>query len=382
MTTSRRRRLLIVSQPLEAGVPRHVFDLVSFLDPTAYEIDVACPRVSELWPSLEPLRHVRLHEMAPHRQPALVDGRTLARLLPLVRRADIIHAHSSKAGFLVRLAAAVQGRAAACVFTPHGWSFWSARGARARVYESLERLAARWCRRILAVSEYERRVGLRCRIGVADQYRVIPNGVDLERFSAPPAPVRGRVLMVGRLAAPKRPDVAVHAVAALCSRFPELELHLVGDGPERPRVEALVAGLGLSRRVRLLGTRHDVPALLAEAECLIVTSDYEACPLSVLEGMAAGIPVIAARVGGVPEIVDDGTTGILVEPGRPDELAAALAHLLSDRERARSIGDAGRCKVQAAFSSEGMSRAIVQVYDEVTLAAQVPQASRATAASR
>lgn len=366
-----RRRLLIVSQPLEAGVTRHVLDLVRLLDPAAYEIDVACPRVADLWRSLEAMPQVRRHAIAPHREAAFADGGTLARLLPLVGRADVIHAHSSKAGFMARLAAALRGRVSACIFTPHGWSFWAARGARARLYRSLERIAARWCRTIVAVSEHERRAGLADRIGTPGQYRVVRNGVDLQRFGGQRAPVGGRVLMVGRLAAPKRPDLAIRAVHALRSNFPELELHLVGDGPERRRVEGLIAHLQLTGRVRLLGTRNDVPALLSTAQCVVLASDSEACPLSIIESMAAGVPVVGSRVGGVPEIVEHGATGVLVEPGSPDALAAALRGLLSDPQRAQRMGDAGRRRAQQEFSSRDMVRKIVQAYREAMSACEV-----------
>ena len=253
----------------------------------------------------------------------------------------------------------------ACVFTPHGWSFWSARGATARAYRALERIAARWCRTIIAVSEYERRAGLAHRIGAPPQYRVIRNGIDLQRFGGRCAPVGGRVLMVGRLAAPKRPDLAIRAVHSLRSRVPTLALELVGDGPERRRIEALIAELGLQTRVRLLGSRTDVPALLSTAQCVVLASDSEACPLSVIEAMAAGVPVVASRVGGTPEIVEAGVTGILVEPGSVAALAAALDAVLSDPQRAQRMGEAGRRRAQREFSSQAMTDHIVRTYQPV-----------------
>lgn len=370
-TAPDRRRLLLVSQPLEGGVTRHVLDLVRGLDPDVYQIDVACPRASDLWASLEGTPGVRRYAIAPNRQPTLADGVTLGRLLALAKRADIIHAHSSKAGFLARLAAAAHGRASACIFTPHGWSFWSGRGAKARAYRSLERMAARWCRTIIAVSEYERRAGLAHRIGAPEQYRVIRNGVDLQRFDGRYAPVSGRVLMVGRLAAPKRPDLAIRAVQALRSRFPNLALDLVGDGPERRRIEDLIADLGLRDRVRVLGSRHDVPALLSSAQCVVLASDSEACPLSVIEGMAAGAPVVASRVGGMPEIMEAGATGILTDPGSVEALATALGDVLSDPQRAQRMGEAGRRRAQREFSSRAMVDDIVRAYDEVASAPAV-----------
>lgn len=365
MPTADRVRLLIASQPLGEGVPHHVLDLIDGLDPARYELDVACPRASTLWRALEGRDGVRLHALTPYRRPAPADAPSLLRLLRLARRADIVHAHSSKAGLLARVAAAATGRRQACVFTPHAWSFWATGGPEARLYRVLERVAAHWCRAIVSVSEHERRAGLSAGVGRPEQYRVIPNGIDLERFAASPAPVAGRVLMVGRLAPPKRPDLAVEAIAKLHREYPEAELQLAGDGPDRADVERLARQLGVEEAVQLLGTREDVPELLREASCLLLTSDYEGCPLSVLEAMAAGVPVVATRVGGVPELVDHGRTGLLVDRGDRAGVTAAVGELLGDSERARRIGAAGRRAARERFSRQRMVADTVELYEEI-----------------
>jgi glycosyltransferase involved in cell wall biosynthesis len=359
------RRLLIASQPLDAGVPNHILNLVSSLDPERWTLDVACPRQSLLWRRLEGRESVRLHAIQPHRDPSPADLLTLATLLRLARQADVVHAHSAKAGFLARLAAVVRGRRRNCVFTPHGWSFWSAQGRRAAFYGALERRAARWCEAIVALSGFERDSGLAARVGDRAQYRVIPNGVDTTRFAAEPAPVPGRVVMVGRLAAPKRHDLALHALARLSNRNSDAMLQVVGGGPRREKIVALADELGLPDRVRLLGARDDVPELLSRAACLVLVSDYEGCPLSVIEAMAAGVPVIASRVGGLTELVDHGVTGLLVPHDDPDALAAAVGELLADPERARRLGRAGRERARELYSIERMVAATVALYDEI-----------------
>ncbi|MGB2875034.1 MAG: glycosyltransferase [Gaiellaceae bacterium] len=308
------RRLLVAAQPMDGGVARHVIGLVESLPPGRFTVDVACPRASLIWTGLEGRPAVELHQIKPHRRPAPGDTSSLVTLLRLARRADVIHVHSAKAGFLGRFASLLRGKLDRCVFTPHGWSFWAAEGAEARLYIRLEQLAASWCRTIVALSKDERAAGLEAGVGQAEQYRVIPNGVPLERFALPRSPVRGRIVMIGRLAPPKRPDLALRALAAVRATIPEAELEIVGDGPLRSETERLVAELGLGDAVRFLGYREDVAELLAAAECALLASDYEGCPLAVIEALAAGVAVVASDAGGVRELVEPERAGLVVPP--------------------------------------------------------------------
>jgi glycosyltransferase involved in cell wall biosynthesis len=361
-----KRRLLIASQPLDAGVPHHVLDLVRGLDRERFEIVVAAPRRSLLWRELAEDRGVTLHPISSHRRPApLGDLRTLLQLVRLTRHADIVHGHSAKAGFIGRLAALLTGRRTRCIFTPHGWSFWAADGAAGHVYLALERAAAHWCRTIVALGESERQAGVESGVGRAEQYRIVPNGVDLARFGGKRRPVPGRIVMVGRLAtSQKRPDLAIEAVRLLKDSHPHLELQLVGDGPDRAAIEALARDAGGA--VRLLGMRTDIPELLAEAAIFLLASDYEGAPLSILEAMAAGAPVVASRVAGVPELVVDGVTGVLADPQDAGALATALDSLLRDPVRAAALGRAGRERARTHYSREAMIDGITAVYDEAS----------------
>jgi glycosyltransferase involved in cell wall biosynthesis len=354
-----------VSWPLAEGVPHHILQVVQSLDAGRYEIDVVCPRTSTLWAGLDSRAGVRLHHVPPARRVSPSDLASWTRLVRLAGKADLIHAHSSKAGLLTRLAARARKRTEVCLFTPHAWSFWAARGVEARVYTLLERLAARWCEAIVVVSDHERSAGLSARIGTAEQYRVVRNGVPLDEFSAQPQPVPGRIVALGRLAPQKRPDLAVKAFAGARTRYPEAELHFVGEGPLHAEVEALIADLGLRGAVKLLGQRAHVPPLLARASCLLLASDYEGCPFSVLEAMAAGVPVVATRVGGVPELVDDGVTGLLAEAGDEEALAGALIELLADPTRAMRMGAAGRERARRDFSADRMVQRITELYEQI-----------------
>ena len=368
-SSSAGRTLLLTAYPPEGGAARHVIELASGLDPGSWEIDVACLRDSEPWHELHALPNVTLHPLGGrHGRPAMRDVGDLPLLVRLSRRADVIHAHSAKAGFLTRCAAVLAGRPRRTIFTPHGWSFWAATGAEARLYLGLERITARWCRAVVAVSEAEGAAGLDAGIGRKSQFRVIPNGVDLGRFAAPPRPEAGRIVFVGRLAPPKRPDLVVKALAELRKRWNEARVDFVGDGPLRADLEACITAEGVHGAVALLGSRTDVPELLSRAAVFVLASGYEGSPLSVIEAMAAGVPVVATAVGGVPELVVDGETGLLVEPGRPDLLAAALSELLADPVRAQALGLAGRAHAQALFSREQMVATISALYEEIASA--------------
>lgn len=360
-----RTRVLLASQPPDFGVPAHVLDLVGGLDSDRYELDVACPRDSLLWRSLERRTGIALHPIGAARRPSPLDVVSWRRLARLVRRADVVHGHSAKAGFLTRLAAVAAGRSRRCIFTPHAWSFWAARGVEGRLYRSLERRAAQWCRFIIALSEEERRFGLAADIGRPDQYRVIPNGIDVERFAAPPQPVPGRLMMIGRLDRQKRVDVALQALALVRARHPVAHLHLVGEGPKGEALRVLAAQLGVTDAVTFLGRRDDVPELLSTAACLVLSSDYEGMSLAVLEAMAAAVPVVATQVGGVDEAVVDGETGFVVPRGGPEALADAFDRLLGDPAAAAGLGAAGRLRARDRFSKERMVGETAALYEEL-----------------
>ena len=359
-----RIRLLLAAQPHDGGVARHLVTLVRALPAERFAVDVACPRGSLTWTLLDG-SGVALHPIESHREPRPGDVRSWATLVRLAGRADVIHVHSAKAGFLGRLAAATRGRRRDCVFTPHGWSWWAAEGMEARLYLNLERLAAHWCRTIVALSADERDAGLAARVGDPGQYRVIPNGVPLERFALPRRPVRGRILMVGRLAPPKRPDLAIRALASVREQIPDAELHVVGDGSLRTEARALAAELGLGGAVAFLGTREDVPELLAEAECALLASDYEGSPLAVVEAMAASVAVVATEVGGVGELVRPGVTGAIAPKGDAEALARALLDALGDPEQAAALGAEGRRLAQEELSLDRMVGRLVGLYEEL-----------------
>jgi glycosyltransferase involved in cell wall biosynthesis len=303
-----------------------------------------------------PLRHVRR---------AISPWRDLAGFLELVRllrreRPDIVHANSSKAGILGRLAAAATG-VPIRIFTVHGWAFAAHAGLASRFYKWADRVVRPLTTVTVCVSEHERSAGIRAGTCSRERTVVIQNAVssaDVPRARHERTPPL--FVSVGRLQAPKDFFTLARAFARLPAG--SYEALIVGDGPDRSALEAELRRLELEDRVRLTGERDDVPLLLARADVFVLASASEGLPVSVLEAMAAELPVVASRVGGVPELVVEGLTGFLVPPGNAAALADALQPLLDDQGLRRHLGAAGRVRAETRFNLNAFRRAHLELY--------------------
>jgi glycosyltransferase involved in cell wall biosynthesis len=297
------------------------------------------------------------------------DGWALWRLWRLIRalRPDIVHAHSSKAGFLGRLAARLAG-VPHILYTPHGHVFQGYFSpAATRAFVCLERLAARWTDRIITLTDAEADQHRALGIGHAKQFVTIPSGIDLDAVAAA-APTRvvpdGRVIgTVARLVPIKGHQHLLDAAPRTLEQFPETRFVLVGDGEMRPALEARARALGVADRVIFTGYREDVPSLLAGMDIVVLPSLNEGMGRVLVMAMALGKPIVATRVGGVPELLLDGAAGRLVPPGDSDALAGALRDLLLDPARTTALGEAGRRR-STRYGAQAMVDALAQLYRE------------------
>jgi glycosyltransferase involved in cell wall biosynthesis len=299
------------------------------------------------------------------------------------RRVDILHAHK----FGSNVWAAVLGRllrVPVVVSHEHTWSF---EGQPVRKLVD-RRIVGPYSDAVIAVSEADRRRMIE-RVGMpADRVVLIPNGI-----SAPPpedgTAIRAELgfaqdvpilVLTAGLRPQKALDVMLEAMGLLRSAQPQVQLLIVGPGdPTQLRAQAVRIGVGDA--VTFTGTRVDVAKILAASDIGVLSSDFEGMPLAVLEYMAAGLPVVATDVGGLPEIVDHGRSGLLVAPRDPLALAGAIDTVLSDRATARSMGAAGQARQRREFSAEVMADRVYRLYDSL-LAGLGPRLVRSEAASR
>jgi glycosyltransferase involved in cell wall biosynthesis len=213
---------------------------------------------------------------------------------------------------------------------------------------------------VVAISEHVRRVAIARAPWAAGRMRVVPNGVDTARFAPGPGPKAETFTfaLVGRLEPRKGVDLAIEALASV----PDARLDVVGDGPARATLAGKARALGSSDRVRFHGHVADTRPLLARAHAALCSSRSEGLGIALLEAMAAGLPVVGFAVGGVPETVQDGVTGLLCPAGDVAALAATMRQAVASRERLATLGAAARACVCERFSVDAMCAGYASAY--------------------
>jgi glycosyltransferase involved in cell wall biosynthesis len=327
----------------------------------------------ELTDPAVPVRRVPLtRPLAP-----AADLRALVAVRALLRevRPTILHTHMAKAGTVGRVAAATVRPRPLTIHTFHGHVLdgYFRQGVQ-QAFLKAERILARRTDVLIAVSPQVRDDLLALGIGTPDRWRVVPLGLPLDAFAAidgPSGRLRERLRLaadvplvgaLGRIVPIKDLATLVRAVA----RLPDVHLALIGDGSERAELAALVGSLGVADRVHLTGWADDVPAWVADLDVVALTSRNEGTPVALIEALAAGRPVVATSVGGVPFVVREGVTGWLVPPADPVATAEALAACLGDRTDAAARAAAGRAEVLARFPAERLVADVRALYRELT----------------
>jgi glycosyltransferase involved in cell wall biosynthesis len=320
------------------------------------------------------------------RQPALLDDlRVLWRLHRAFRewRPDLVATHTAKAGLLGRLAA-VTARVPVRVHTFHGHVLHGYFGAFGSTFVRItERLLAALTTQLIAISPEI--AGDLSEAGIGPgKTAMIPLGLDLEALARPgrrrlrddlgigeKAPLVG---LVGRLVPIKAPSLFLEAAQAVLETVPDAVFVLVGDGELRAPLERQTNEQGLTDSVRFTGWRSDLAEVYGAMDLMVCCSLNEGTPVSVIEASAAGRPVVGTRVGGMPSVIQDGVTGLLVPPGDATVLAEAMTRILTNPDLARDMGRAGSAFSRERFGSERMVTQVRDLYRKL-LSSDVPAAT-------
>lgn len=291
-----------------------------------------------------------------------IDSKAAGMIRRLLKRhsPSVLHAHGYKADLYAW--ASSMGRRYALVSTCHNWP--DPRPLM-RVYAGADRLALRSFDAIAAVSQSV--AGKLLRSGVADhRVSVIRNGVEAQP-EVQPASLRepgdeAVAGFVGRLVREKGVFDLLDSARVVLERFPRTRFVFVGDGPQRQECEQAARQAGIGERVTFCGHRSDIASCYAAFDLLVLPSHNEGLPMSILEAMSAGVPVVATRVGSVPDAVVDGVTGLLVKPGDTVALTQSILRVLGDRDWAAAAGEAGREHTARHFSVRAMTSSYIGLY--------------------
>lgn len=288
----------------------------------------------------------------------------LARLNRLTRifrdnNVQVVHTHNTLAHFYGAIAAKRAG-VPVVINTQHGRGCGNSWKARLQF-----RLANRVTDRVIGVSEDAARLCQADDPRSADRIVPLWNGIDVERFDFRGPAMKPVAISVARLSPEKDFSTLLRAVWILIKDRPEFRLRIVGNGPDRPKLEALAADLNLTNHVQFLGERNDVADLLPEAGFFVSSSRTEGISLTILEAMAVGLPVVTTRVGGNPEIVVDCGTGRLVDADSPEQLALAMRDMLNDMDAWPAMSQLARQRIERHFNVRNMVRDYEALYTEL-----------------
>lgn len=284
------------------------------------------------------------------------------------KQPDIIHCHSSKAGIVGRIAGAIKNVPA--VFTAHGWAFTSGVSPAKRImYASIEHMMLGITQKVICVSEFDRQLAKRFFLHNYNRIVTVHNGIVDKTFnndivSEHSLPLN--LVSVARFSHQKNNMELIRAVEQinkLCSC--SLQLNMVGDGPLLSEAQAYVTSHKLENTVHFFGSRTDVDDILNQNDIFCLISNYEGLPISIIEAMRAGMPIIASDVGGVNELVQDGVNGFLIPRGNISELVEKMKYILDHKELIKFMGEASRKIYEEEYTADRMNQKIISVYNEI-----------------
>ena len=355
--------LYLITRSERGGAQIHLLDVLKNL-PSGCQPMIATGEAGYLVEEARQLG-VAVHRIDHLRQPMspVSDLLALREIVSLIRSEapDLLHAHTSKAGLLGRFAGWLTGTPT--VFTAHTWSFADGISSfQRRISIPLERFAGRLSGKVITVSRANEEIAIREAITARANLLTIWNGIPDSDLRATPGLVDiPKIVMVARFA-PQKDQLSL--VKALSGVEIPWRLAFVGDGPTRSEVQAEAQRLCLSDRIEFLGDRGDIAHVLASSDLFVLSTKWEGLPLSILEAMRAGLPVITSDVGGCSEAVEHGRTGFLAKPSDIGQLRNMLERALSSKRLLKSMGEAGRERFHRDFRIESMMSKLMSVYHE------------------
>lgn len=358
------------------GAQQVCYDIVTNLDKEKFSVEVACAPGGELINRLEE------HGIVVHKIDSLKrdispvnDLKALFALYRLIRKGsyDIVHCHSTKAGLLGRIAAWL-ARTPKRFFTVHGWGFYNTEeyGYIQRLLILFEKISGWVSTKVICVSKQVKEDGLKRKIAPEAKFTLIRNGTAWNS-SKQEGTLRKEIEvddkdilfgMVARLSYPKNPLLFLQGAEKVVADNDLAKFVLIGDGPFYKDCEEFVVEKGLRENVYLLGFRKNARQLFPDFDIFVLTSQFEGLPMTIIEAMFAGLPIIATDVGGVNELVEEGRNGLLTEPHNVDQLARKMMYLIENPEKRINMGKESHKTANENFTITKMIQEYEKLYTE------------------
>lgn len=372
----------VITRLIEGGAQRVCLDLIENLDKDRFDVTliagVETGSEGSYWNEVEErkIHSIKVAELVRNLSP-LIDCIAFYKLRRLFRqgRYDLVHMHTSKAGVLGVLAARSAG-IPAVIYSSHGHIFdpkAQISGISKKILKPLfwvRRLVYEKSDAVIALTEQDRNEQVKLGLAQADKFRVISNGIDLNRFRSEPSERCNKdsfpvLVTVCRLSSEKGLTYLLEAASKLRRDFPKMRLDIVGDGPEKERLMAVSGRLDLHEVVRFVGKKKNVELYLKEADIFVLPSLYEAMGIAIAEAMAMGLPVVATRVGGVPDLIENGVNGFLVSPQDSDAIADTILRIANDPPLAGKMRQENIKKAHEKFGLQIMIRETLRLYQDI-----------------
>jgi len=367
--------LFIITLSSWGGAPQVVYDIIKNLDKEKFSVDLACG-TGNGWQKMKELG-IRVIPISSLKREISIfnDFKTLFCLYFIIKRRhyDIVHCHTTKAGFLGRIAAKLAATKK-IYFTVHGWGFYNREeyGWAEKLLIFLEKIAAKYSTKIICVSENDKKEGIKNRITKGDKFLVIKNGIEWKvkgnrEEARKKLRVKGNEIvfgMIGRLAYPKNPLMFLSAGKEILRKYPKTKFILIGGGSLFKECKNFIKENRLENNIFLLGEKspEETRELLLSFDVFVLTSRFEGLPLTIIEAMFAGLPVIATNVGGVGELVVNGQNGFLINPDSLEELVQKMIYFIENPERRRNMGEKGQKIAKENYTLDKMIKSYENLY--------------------
>ncbi len=371
MSSRRIRVLEMIDEASLGGGQMHVLLLAKHLNKNEFDVTIATEPSGFL---VEKAKEIAISTL-----PITISNSLRWETLLAVRRLlhqnnfDILHTHGGTAGFWGRVAGVLNGSPRVRIHTYHGLHYLSEAHSAPNTFHLADRFALPFTTKVVCVCQSDLRKGLAANVVTEGKGVVIYNGIETDRFGSNGKRHELRSALgakeddivvgnIGRLHNQKGQSVLLDAFRIVVEHHPDAHLWLIGEGELRDELEKLARELDIEGQVSLLGARTDIPELLSAMDIFVLSSLWEGQPIVLLEAMVSGKPVVATNVDGIPEIIENGKSGLLVEPANVDVLASAIERLIVNSELRKQIAINGKNRITEEFTAQRMAERVAELY--------------------